>query len=283
MEGRRRVCNNNARHLREFSLVGSSFHSRSITAIRVHSRFFQPRPFFGKQAAAAVGCAAVSASPSLSLCLRCPSCRCRNSSTLARPFSDRMGERKTRVTVRPSRLRLWNVPITFELLTFPRSSVQCPQSPSVQRHLELLLSPSLAPPSGAMAVVVAPIAAYGWSGNRLSRNCYVVSIAVEEGRRERGRLLIGRPLQSGFAVPPLSLFGAGDDLGRSVVVGPKVADAGRSHRRHCGAVPKQRWLPGKCHWAGFGGLYKEIIIAYQFSKHISTSFKLYRSSIQCIL
>ena len=129
MEGRRRVCNNNARHLREFSLVGSSFHSRSITAIRVHSRFFQPRPFFGKQAAAVVAVGRIRLSPSQ---LRRPSCRCRNSSTLARPFSDRMGEKKTRVTVRPSRLRLWNVPITFELLTFPRS-VQCPQSPSLRQ------------------------------------------------------------------------------------------------------------------------------------------------------
>ena len=155
MEGRRRVCNNNARHLREFSLVGSSFHSRSITAIRVHSRFFQPRPFFGKQAAAAVAVGRIRLSLSQ---LRCPSCRCRNSSTLARPFSDRMGERKTRVTVRPSRLRLWNVPITFELLTFPRS-VQCPQSPSLRQSnvTSSYSSPHpLAPPSGAMAVVVAP-------------------------------------------------------------------------------------------------------------------------------
>ena len=121
------------------------------------------------------------------------------------------------MTVRPSRLRLWNVPITFELLTFPRSSVQCPQSPSVQRHLELLLSPSLAPPSGAMAALLLP-------PSLLMDGVETASVAIVTSFRspsrkggERGRLLIGRPLQSGFAVPPLSLFGAGDDLGRSVL------------------------------------------------------------------
>ena len=64
-------------------------------------------------------------------------------------------------------------------------------------------------------VVVAPIAAYGWSGNRLSRNCYVVSIAVEEGRRERAALDWSSPPIR--ICGPSSLFGAGDDLGRSVL------------------------------------------------------------------
>ena len=170
---------------------------------------------------------AVSACLSL---LRCPSCRCRNSSTLARPFSDRMGE-KTLVTVRPSRLRLWNVPITFELLTFPRS-VQCPQSPSVSPT-----SPRVTP----LPISRAAIGCDGrccclhrclWSGNRLCRNCYVVSIAVEEGREGEGeRAALDWSPPPIRICGPSSLFGAGDDLGRSVVVGPKVADAGRSHRR----------------------------------------------------
>ena len=148
---------------------------------------------------------AVSASPSL---LRCPSCRCRNSSTLARPFSDRMGERKTPVTVRPSRLRLWNVPITFELLTFPRSVLQCPQSPSLRQsnvtssysspHLSRrhrVRWPLLLPPSLLMDGVETASVAIVTSFRSPSRK-----------GGERGRLLIGRPLQSGFAVPPLSLW-----------------------------------------------------------------------------
>ena len=55
-------------------------------------------------------------------------------------------------------------------------------------------------------------AAYGrWKPPRAgaaARNCYVVSIlgGGDDGGSEREpRLLIGRPLQSGFAVPPLSL------------------------------------------------------------------------------
>ena len=182
-----------------------------------------------------------------------------------------MGE-KTRVTVRPSRSRLWNVPITFELLTFlPSRSVQCPQSPSlrprrpsVQRHLELLLSPS--PARAAIGcdgrVVVAPVAAHGWSGNRLSA-AIVTSFRSPSRVRERAALdwssppirICGRSLLSPLSS---SLFGAGDDLARSVVVGPKVADAGRSHhRRHCAAEQCQNRdgcrvsATGR---AGFGGL-----------------------------
>ena len=68
-----------------------------------------------------------------------------------------------RPSVCPSRLRLWNVPITFELLTFSLS-VQCPrvrQSTLSPQSVALSYSPHRA---GAMAVVVAAVAsadAYG--------------------------------------------------------------------------------------------------------------------------
>ena len=87
--------------------------------------------------------------------------------------------------------------------------------------------------------------------------------------------MIGRPLQSGFAVPPLSLEQAMISVGRSLSVlkwqmrdDHIAATAAEQcqNRDGCRVSATGR--------AGFGGVYKEIIIAHQFSKHISTSFKL---------
>ena len=90
-----------------------------------------------------------------------------------------------------------------------------PESPSLHsQSVALSYSPHRA---GAMAVVVAAAASADAYGVETASIVTSFRSSVRQ-RKEGGRLLIGRPLQSGFAVRlsllSLSFPPSGDDLGR---------------------------------------------------------------------